>query len=508
MVKNFLSGVVLGGLVAGVGLGVASQLVPLDRDTATSAADVALATPTPTPKPKPKPGPNAPDAAVKDATLGAETAPVAEATSAESAQTAPTEAEQADSLLAPVPEPTLPEPTLPEPNLPEPALPDASAPETAKPAPDTQSVAAKPAPANAAAVDEVAPKVDPDAAIASAPAATAPTATAPQDPNAGENAALPDPQADGTAMESDANAATKVDAPLEPAADPAAAEKTATLPATSPLKPAESLADQQVAGVTTGRLPRIDASTDPENAQDKAPSPDAALAQPADASQPPVVRFAKPFQNEGAKPLFAVLLIDPGTADVNRAELAALPFPVTFVIDAMSDTAVEAAKAYRGAGQEVVMLANGIPKGAKASDLEQSFVKLTETLPEAVALIDTADAIFQDSRGLAAEVVTLLAAQGRGVVTFDRGLNAADQVARREGVPSATIFRSLDDDGEDAPLIRRYLDRAAFKAAQEGQVVVIGTARPETIAALLEWAVEGRAASVALAPITAVMATK
>jgi len=154
------------------------------------------------------------------------------------------------------------------------------------------------------------------------------------------------------------------------------------------------------------------------------------------------------------------------------------------------------------------MLANGIPKGANAGDLEQSFAKLTETLPEAVALIDTADATFQDNRGLAGEVVTLLAAQGRGVVTFDRGLNAADQVARREGVPSATIFRSLDDDGEDAPLIRRYLDRAAFKAAQEGQVVVIGTARPETIAALMEWAVEGRAASVALAPITAVMATK
>ena len=52
------------------------------------------------------------------------------------------------------------------------------------------------------------------------------------------------------------------------------------------------------------------------------------------------------------------------------------------------------------------------------------------------------------------------------------------------------------------------VDRAAFKAAQEGKVAVIGTARPETIAALLEWSVEGRSSTVALAPITALMATK
>ena len=46
---------------------------------------------------------------------------------------------------------------------------------------------------------------------------------------------------------------------------------------------------------------------------------------------------------------------------------------------------------------------------------------------------------------------------------------------------------------------------AAFKAAQDGRVAVIGSTRPETVAALLEWSVEGRAASVALAPASAVM---
>jgi polysaccharide deacetylase 2 family uncharacterized protein YibQ len=223
------------------------------------------------------------------------------------------------------------------------------------------------------------------------------------------------------------------------------------------------------------------------------------------ADLPPLQRFARSFENPGAKPLFAVLLLDSGDPDLRRAELAALPLPLSFVVDPMQPGAAEAAEIYRAAGQEVVMLATAIPRGATAADLEQSFAAVAPILPEAVALIDTTDATFQDNRGLSAEVVTHLDAKGLGLVTFDRGLNAADQVARREGVPAATVFRSLDDEGEDSPLIRRYLDRAAFKAAQEGRVVVIGTAREATITALMEWAVEGRSASVALAPISAVM---
>ncbi len=97
-------------------------------------------------------------------------------------------------------------------------------------------------------------------------------------------------------------------------------------------------------------------------------------------------------------------------------------------------------------------------------------------------------------------VVPVVGGQGRGLVTWDRGLNAADQVARREDVPAAVAFRDLDGEGEGAAVIRRYLDRAAFKAAQEGRVTVIGRTRPETVAAILEWTVEGRAATVALGP--------
>lgn len=90
-------------------------------------------------------------------------------------------------------------------------------------------------------------------------------------------------------------------------------------------------------------------------------------------------------------------------------------------------------------------------------------------------------------------------------MTWDKGLNAGEQVARRDGVPSAMVFRRLDGANENASTVRRYLDRAAFKAAQDGAVAVVGQTSPETVAALMEWAVEGRSASVALAPITAVL---
>lgn len=87
-------------------------------------------------------------------------------------------------------------------------------------------------------------------------------------------------------------------------------------------------------------------------------------------------------------------------------------------------------------------------------------------------------------------------------------MNAADQIARRGGLPTVSIFRDLDAKEETSPVIRRYLDRAAFKAQQDGRAVVLGRLRPETVTALLEWALDGRAASLALAPLTAALTSE
>jgi hypothetical protein len=153
----------------------------------------------------------------------------------------------------------------------------------------------------------------------------------------------------------------------------------------------------------------------------------------------------------------------------------------------------------------VLTLANGIPPGATAADLETTFQTLSDILPESVAVIDQDIGGFQDQRPLATLALPVIKGEGRGLVTYDRGLNAADQIARREGVPSTVIFRRLDGEGENKSTIRRYLDRAAFKAAQDGYVVVIGDTRAETVAAILEWTVEGKAGTVTLAPVTAVL---
>nr|WP_241741396.1 divergent polysaccharide deacetylase family protein [Gemmobacter straminiformis] len=245
-----------------------------------------------------------------------------------------------------------------------------------------------------------------------------------------------------------------------------------------------------LAGTPAPDLPRIGDATAPA---EPAPTPATALE-----------LFARPFDNPEAKPLFAILLRDDGAAGTDRETLAALPFPVTFVLDPLAPGAADAAAIYRAAGQEVVMLANAIPANARPGDIEQSLQALDLALPDAVAVMGGAN-FPQDSQQLAAAVVPIIGAQGRGLVTLDKGLNALDQVARREGVPHAAIFRMLDGGNETVPVIRRYLDRAAFRAAQEGAVVVMGSTNPDTIAAILQWNVEGRAASVALAPISAVM---
>lgn len=370
-----------------------------------------------------------------------------------------------------------------------------------------------------AAVPNVSASTEPSAALPLAPgppmAEAAPQAAElpPPPPLTAEEEALlkPLPEAVAEAPDATSERAPTPQAQVTEAQDadvpsvdaPAQAEPPAVLavePA-APLPRTQGLTDQ-AQGVVTGRLPRIGVE-DP--AAETAAESDSDIASEEAMDLPPLQRFARSFENPDAKPLFAILLVDDGKDGVNRSELATLSLPLTIVIDPLSEGAAERAAIWRSGGQEVVLAATGIPAGATASDLEQTFQLLLERLPEALAVIDPDGRIFQDNRPLASMVVPLIQAEGMGLVTFDRGLNAADQVARREGVGAARIFRILDAEGEAAPVIRRYLDRAAFKAAQEGQVSVIGDLRSETVKAIMEWAVEGRSATVALAPVSALM---
>ena len=99
----------------------------------------------------------------------------------------------------------------------------------------------------------------------------------------------------------------------------------------------------------------------------------------------------------------------------------------------------------------------------------------------------------------------MLSETGHGLVSTPQGLNTGHKLALKEGVAAGLVFRELDNDGQSASVIRRFMDNAAFKARQENGVIMLGHGRVETVQALIEWSLGNRAKSVALAPISAVL---
>ncbi|SNS77427.1 divergent polysaccharide deacetylase family protein [Tropicimonas sediminicola] len=216
-------------------------------------------------------------------------------------------------------------------------------------------------------------------------------------------------------------------------------------------------------------------------------------------------RHAVPFSNPEGKPLFSVILIDDGSRTLDRQVLGTFNFPVTFAIDPALPDAAEAAEFYRSAGFEVVALATGLAPNATARDLEVALEANLAAVPEAVAIMDPATDGIGGRRALVEHAVEFAAGDGLGMIGWDRGLGAVRAASARAGHPAALIFRSVDDQGERSTVIQRYLDRAAFKAAQDGAVVMAGHAQPETVEALFRWAQEDKAQEVALAPVSAVL---
>lgn len=520
MIRGFVAGVIWGGVVAAAGLAVMSQVAPLPQPRAVPPVGEALpdgAAGGDAPVVVPQDPPAAPEPVEMPEILQKGPAPVAEGPAGEGAtvsEAAPAPVAEADPAEAPeaTADATAPDPTA-----------DAMAPDATVPVvtPEMAGQAADIA-VETPEIAPVAPPTDaplapdlPDLAGGDTPAPAMPdgpqVAPAPAAPPVPMAEAAPAPQQAPPPVEAPREEALLTPTPAPEATPPALVtpqEPQADAPVAGATLPTEGTLEDRVAGVTTDRLPRIgDAPPAPEEMPAEA-VPEVALPEAEEevlAGTTPLDLFARPFVNAEGKPLFALLLIDEGADAALRAEVAKLPFPVTFVLDPLRSDSAAVATAYRAAGQEVAMLATGLPEGATAMDMEQSFQALDMALPEAVAVVDAPEGGFQDSLDLARQAVPILADQGRGLVTYDRGLNPADQVARREGVPRAVIFRVLDSEGESVPKMRNYLDRAAFKAAQEGAVVVIGRLRPDTLAAILEWSVEGRGASVALAPVSAVL---
>ncbi len=239
----------------------------------------------------------------------------------------------------------------------------------------------------------------------------------------------------------------------------------------------------------------------PLHERDDEPAQEAAVAVVTPAN--PIEDFAATFENPEAKPLMSIILIDEAGAYGAEA-LKDFPYPLSFAVSPSDPEASEKMARHREAGFEVLALAD-LPEAASAQDAEVSLSVWLDALPETVGILEGVESGIHGNRKLADQVAAIAAGTGRGLVTQDNGLNTVQKLAARNGVPSSVVFRDFDGARQDAKIMRRFLDQAAFRAGQEGAVVMMGRLRPETISALLLWGLEDRSNRVAMAPISAVM---
>lgn len=214
--------------------------------------------------------------------------------------------------------------------------------------------------------------------------------------------------------------------------------------------------------------------------------------------------YAAEAGDVGGKPLMSIVLIDDGTMSAAAAALAGLPFPVTIAIDPALANAADLMASYRANGFEVAVMAK-LPEGALPTDVEVTFQSVFATLPESIAVLDIGQSGLQTDRDVTEQAMEILAAQGRGFVTAGQGLNMAERAANAAGVPSVVAYRDLDAEDQDARVVRRFVDQAAFRARQESGVVLVGRVRPDTISALILWGTANQNDQVAVVPVSAVL---
>lgn len=221
----------------------------------------------------------------------------------------------------------------------------------------------------------------------------------------------------------------------------------------------------------------------------------------------PLVQFAARYERINTRPVLSVVLIDEGKSDLDITILREFPVPLSIAVDPLASNAAERARQFRAMGLEVLALVD-LPEGAKPSDVAVNMSNAFDILPESIAVIEGGQAGLQSSREVADEVIEVVKSTGHGLVMLPKGLNTAQKMAQRDGVPSVTIFRDFDGANQSEVVMRRFLDQAAFKARQQEGVLMLGRLRDDTLAALAIWTLADRASTVALAPASVLLTGK
>jgi len=253
------------------------------------------------------------------------------------------------------------------------------------------------------------------------------------------------------------------------------------------------LTERNAAGVRTVRL-----SGDPKPEK----TPEAGGTQE-NANLSPLQANGEGFENLDNRPLMAIVLIDDDTS-LGIEALSEFPYPLSFAIDPGDPDAAAKMARHRAAGFEVVLIAD-LPRLATAQDAETTLSVWLNELPDTVALMEGTGTGIQGNRDLSGQVTEIADQRGLGLIMQARGLNTAFKLAARDGVPAALVFRDFDGAGQSPVVMRRFLDQAAFRAGQNGGVVMLGRLRPDTISALLIWGLQDRATRVALSPVSALL---
>ena len=221
---------------------------------------------------------------------------------------------------------------------------------------------------------------------------------------------------------------------------------------------------------------------------------------------PPFEANSSTFQPSADMPVMSIVLID-DEKSLGGEALAEFPYPITFAIDPADPRAQQKMAHWRKAGFEVLILAD-LPQDAAPQDAETAFAVWKELVPEAVGVLEGVKTGFHGNRALADQVSALLQDTGYGMVTQNNGLNTVQKLALRDGMPAGVVFRDFDGAGQNPRAIRRFLDQAAFRARQEGAVIMLGRLQPDTISALLLWGLQDRASQVNLAPVSSSLKAK
>ena len=253
--------------------------------------------------------------------------------------------------------------------------------------------------------------------------------------------------------------------------------------------------NDRATNVETGRLPTITIVADaPAATQDPLVE--------TDPNAPPLERFAAPWENPENLPLMSILLIDDGQNAVGTTDLMSFPYPVSIAVSATAPDATDRMNRYRSQGFEVLALAD-LPQQAAPADIEVGLEATLANVPNVTGVLIAGD--VPGGRQGTQQIIEKLSQSGHGLVTASEGLNTTEQLASSTGFPAANVFDDMDGKDQSDIVIRRFLDNAAFRAAQGQQVIMLGRLRPPTVTALAQWARGDRARRVALVPVSAVL---